>query len=213
MLKCPCGLVYVKPTQRDVEIYISEHKTATPTQSIDYTIYWTLCMDCSIKVKVLENRKNNSHSTTFYLEMVISSTHCSTHSEHSGVPWRKWRSDFVTFPLSCHAWRMLFCSRCGIWTVGFIRFIIHWIRNPVQVIIQWPPRLTLYVPHLISLSTLALLTAGIRWSDHKRTAETRWCSRPSLCCVSSRALAAYIAYARRSNSSCAVIRSVSVPDL
>ena len=38
MLKCPCGLVYVGQTKRQLKARISEHKTAIRTKNMDYAM-------------------------------------------------------------------------------------------------------------------------------------------------------------------------------
>ncbi len=38
VLKCPCGLVYVRQTKRALRTHISEHKTAIHTKNTDYAM-------------------------------------------------------------------------------------------------------------------------------------------------------------------------------
>ncbi len=38
MLKCPCGLVYVRQTKRALRTHISKHKTAIHTKNIDHAM-------------------------------------------------------------------------------------------------------------------------------------------------------------------------------
>lgn len=94
MLKCPCGLVHVKQTQRALKIFTSEYKTATPTQSMDYTIAGHNMQTnhgsaASLKFWGIGIK---SPSTTLYLEVVTSSAllHVlDSHSEHDGALWHK----------------------------------------------------------------------------------------------------------------------------